>query len=484
MKKLLVLFLIFTGMAISQVVYDKNNSTTTNLGSSSTFTGTKMRCDGYRSIIIMLFANKASATSGLKVQFSYNGTSSWKTKAYWTYSINDSLRTFITPVQGVYYRVVYTNTADSSTSFYLRSYLNQGEALNYDKTGNLLTDITGGITLGDITVNNDSLEATMDRSNYLLQKIRELETALKDTNKSQTSRLLDYVNQLEGYLSAFKDTSKAQKDRGLAYSSTTNSNLSAFKDTAKSQNSRLLDYVNQLEGYLLAFKDTNKSQISRLLDYVNQLEGYSSALKDTNKAQMDRNLYLLQTLRTIWSSSLTMILSQAVIDSLQNSPFWITNVRTPSDSILENNKENNTLTQANRVLLTTTITRLDSILANITEGNTLDQTIRTAVQNHLLLAKTDSIITSFTTLTTETDSITLPAGKFVDIYVKSIDDTIQVSLNRSFTNPWRLYPTEGDYIAYALDVSVNQGKVWIKQYSAGTVSGTANYGVKIEKRKL
>lgn len=121
MKRLI--FLLILGYSIlalgqSQVnIIDAGNSTTTNLGSGKTFTGV-----GYDLIAQKLFAsisvyvtsNKASATGGLKIQFSTNN-STFYTSDSATISANTPF-TLFAKVKARYYRVVYVNTTDSITA--------------------------------------------------------------------------------------------------------------------------------------------------------------------------------------------------------------------------------------------------------------------------------------------------------------------------------------------------------------------------------
>ena len=100
---------------------DSNNSTTTPLLADAVFTGTATDILSYSAICILVYSDVASATTGLHVQFSSNGTD-WHGGEDYTITAG-STKFFTPPAQAQYYRVVYTNGAVDQTSFHLHSTL-------------------------------------------------------------------------------------------------------------------------------------------------------------------------------------------------------------------------------------------------------------------------------------------------------------------------------------------------------------------------
>lgn len=100
------------------------NSTTANLGVSATFTGTTEDVTIYAQATVSVFANQASATDGLSIQQSTDGTN-WD--FFDVYSIPASTgKTFTIPVQARYMRIVYTNGAVAQTAFRLQTVYSVG----------------------------------------------------------------------------------------------------------------------------------------------------------------------------------------------------------------------------------------------------------------------------------------------------------------------------------------------------------------------
>jgi len=121
MKRLIFLLILgYSIFALGQSpvnIIDAGNSTTTNLGSGKTFTGVGYDLVAqklFASISVYVTSNKASATGGLKIQFSTNNT-----LFYTSDSVSISANTPYTlfaKVKARYYRVVYVNTTDSITA--------------------------------------------------------------------------------------------------------------------------------------------------------------------------------------------------------------------------------------------------------------------------------------------------------------------------------------------------------------------------------
>lgn len=95
------------------------NSTITPLGSNAAYTGTLEEITQYASITVAVFANQASATDGLQMQQSMNGTN-WDIVD--SYSIPASTgKTFGIQVTARYFRVVYTNGSSAQATFRIQT---------------------------------------------------------------------------------------------------------------------------------------------------------------------------------------------------------------------------------------------------------------------------------------------------------------------------------------------------------------------------
>lgn len=95
------------------------NSTVTNLAGAAVFTGTSEDMTEYASIVVSVFSSHVSATDGLSIQQSSDGTN-------WDLVDTDTIpattgKTFSVPVQAKFYRVVYTNGATLTTSLRIQT---------------------------------------------------------------------------------------------------------------------------------------------------------------------------------------------------------------------------------------------------------------------------------------------------------------------------------------------------------------------------
>ncbi len=99
------------------------NSSTTNIAASGNFTGLAEEITDYASIVVSIFSSHASATDGLSIQQSSNG-SNWDLGD--TYSVPATTgKVFTVPVQAKFFRVVYTNSGTLTTSFRLQTIYNK-----------------------------------------------------------------------------------------------------------------------------------------------------------------------------------------------------------------------------------------------------------------------------------------------------------------------------------------------------------------------
>lgn len=100
-------------------VASTNNSTTTTLGISSVFTGTSENVLQYASATVLVFANQASATDGLSIQQSPDGTN-WDNLDNYTIPTSTG-KSFGVQITGQFLRVVYTNGTTANTVFRLQT---------------------------------------------------------------------------------------------------------------------------------------------------------------------------------------------------------------------------------------------------------------------------------------------------------------------------------------------------------------------------
>lgn len=97
------------------------NSSSTPLGIGGVFTGTAIDVTQYASVIVAVKSDVVSATDGLSIQFSVDGTN-WDHVDPHTISANTSHSLTVAP-QAQYFRVVYTNGGTGQTYFRLQSLL-------------------------------------------------------------------------------------------------------------------------------------------------------------------------------------------------------------------------------------------------------------------------------------------------------------------------------------------------------------------------
>lgn len=99
----------------------EQNSSTTTLGADETFTGTAFQTNGYGIIYVSVFSDVASATDGLVIEQSPDGTN-WDHSDNFTIPANTGKNFSINPF-AKFYRVKYTNGGSSQSEFRLQSIL-------------------------------------------------------------------------------------------------------------------------------------------------------------------------------------------------------------------------------------------------------------------------------------------------------------------------------------------------------------------------
>ena len=100
-----------------------NNSSSATLGSGAAFTGTADEITNYAAVTVYVFANVASATDGLSLQQSSDGTN-WDFVDAYTVAAATG-KSFHIQVAARYFRVVYTNGAGAQASFRLQTILHR-----------------------------------------------------------------------------------------------------------------------------------------------------------------------------------------------------------------------------------------------------------------------------------------------------------------------------------------------------------------------
>ena len=104
-----------------QSVVDSNNSTTSTLSGAGVYTGTAVNITSYAIVFVSVYSDVASATDGLSLQQSSNGTN-WNHSDDYTIAAGASKNYSINP-HGQYFRVVYTNGGSAQSSFRLQTIL-------------------------------------------------------------------------------------------------------------------------------------------------------------------------------------------------------------------------------------------------------------------------------------------------------------------------------------------------------------------------
>jgi hypothetical protein len=114
---------------------DSNNSTTTPLAAAGVFTGASTDLLNYSSVSYSVFADVNSATDGIELQFSPDGTN-WDTRVKNTYTYDGIVQDLHVRAHDRYFRIKYTNGATLQATFRLHTILNannvQGDSCGVD----------------------------------------------------------------------------------------------------------------------------------------------------------------------------------------------------------------------------------------------------------------------------------------------------------------------------------------------------------------
>jgi uncharacterized membrane protein len=107
---------------ISHNTYSVLNSTSTPLGTDSTFIGVAEFLNGASGLTVIVYSNVASATDGLEIQQSIDSIN-WKWSDCFSVSAQTA-KTFSFQPQGQYFRIKYTNGSTVQDTFYLQTTIN------------------------------------------------------------------------------------------------------------------------------------------------------------------------------------------------------------------------------------------------------------------------------------------------------------------------------------------------------------------------
>lgn len=118
---------IFTQGVNGSPTYNTANSTAVALAGNAAFTGTAVDVSGYSSVNVSVQVDQASATNGLSMQQSSDGTN-WDVTDVYTVPLMaaGAGKTYAVQVAARYFRVVYTNGSTPNTVMRLQTLLKTG----------------------------------------------------------------------------------------------------------------------------------------------------------------------------------------------------------------------------------------------------------------------------------------------------------------------------------------------------------------------
>jgi len=165
MKKIIIVLIFLVGQVFAQdILISTKNSSTTALDSAGVFTGTVDEAVGYNYLTIIAKSDKASASSGIKIQFG-RSSGTYEHNYFFSYTAGDTLTNKITlPIAGRFFRVVYTNTTSAQTTFSLTTYKHKEIQLPIDATGSVKVAVTSSAlpTGAATSAKQDSGEVTLN----------------------------------------------------------------------------------------------------------------------------------------------------------------------------------------------------------------------------------------------------------------------------------------------------------------------------------
>ncbi len=138
---------LHTNVGLINSYVSSANSTSATLTSGGSFTGTAEDVSNYATVSIQVKASHASASNGLSLQFSIDGTN-WDFTTSYTVSAN-STRFVSVPRAAKYFRVVYTTNNNNQTYFRLQTIFS---TLSLTPSNVIDSELPSAATLTDGTV--------------------------------------------------------------------------------------------------------------------------------------------------------------------------------------------------------------------------------------------------------------------------------------------------------------------------------------------
>lgn len=182
---------------------DVNNSTSTTLGIDEVFTGTATETLAFSVINIATYSDVASATDGLAVEFSTDGTN-WDHSDNYTVPATSGKTYSFQPVAR-YFRVIYTNGGVGQATFRLQTTLKKTyikpsshriqDSIIDDDDAELVKAVLTGKNPADTFVNFQATTA----GNFKMS-LEELETGISSNTKSQLNVTPFHADGTEGAL--------------------------------------------------------------------------------------------------------------------------------------------------------------------------------------------------------------------------------------------------------------------------------------------
>lgn len=182
---------------------DAGNSTVTPLLADATFTGTGIDISEFAAITLLVESDEASATDGMKAQFS-NDNTEWHDGEEYTIAAGDN-KFFTPPVQAQYFRMVYVNGGTDQTYFHMHAMLKKvpvkWSSHNIDSpiTGSDDSELVKAVITGQRT---DGIFDNVHLTNGANMKVslEELETGLSSNTKTQLNVTPFHADGTEGCL--------------------------------------------------------------------------------------------------------------------------------------------------------------------------------------------------------------------------------------------------------------------------------------------
>lgn len=185
---------------------ENNNSSTNPLGIGGIFTGISTNVLLFSSMHISIYTDQASATNGLSIQFSSDGTN-WDNINTYTVPANEYVNlTFA--IDDIFTRIIYTNGSVAQSIFRLQTLLQVTTAQHTIKVNNTISDqansqiVTSLLQAAQDNNKFAQIKSTVDNALYIA--IRDPVTAFGEMSIAQNSTVFqnDYVyglNQLKIY---------------------------------------------------------------------------------------------------------------------------------------------------------------------------------------------------------------------------------------------------------------------------------------------